>query len=345
MRGWFCCAKVKRGMKKAHKSNPLRFFLQGTGFAAALLCLCVLPIAGQAQDEDGPYTAAGDPFDPYSPGGLPQSCDSEFMETLNSRAWLAGQRDVENAEALIRKQDSVLQYSCFDTMAYALGGAAQTLFSNNIFNPYVFRNQSWEPRDLFQPTIVGTPGPFGSPDKPSVGRPEDMSYSTILGINLVVGDALSSYYARNFNYTLGGGASDISGFGGVCGVMRQIWDFMQCGNFAEASFKTLKEFSETDPRQLPFQCNALDPAFLSPSRAQKWAEHLLTAYPAAASPPEDGGMEAVDMLLAPLSPSSCVTTSIVIPTGLVVKDAEGNSHADAICTGIGCTYVPNVGCR
>lgn len=44
---------------------------------------------------------------------VPPTCDSGFYDVLSSRAWMEGQREMEVAETLILKPDSVLEYSCF----------------------------------------------------------------------------------------------------------------------------------------------------------------------------------------------------------------------------------------
>ncbi len=43
----------------------------------------------------------------------PSSCDPAFGEVMKSHAWMAASREVETAQRLILKPDSVLQYSCF----------------------------------------------------------------------------------------------------------------------------------------------------------------------------------------------------------------------------------------
>ncbi len=47
------------------------------------------------------------------PGGIPPSCDSNFMDVLKVHSWMAGQRDLEAAETLILQPESILEYSCF----------------------------------------------------------------------------------------------------------------------------------------------------------------------------------------------------------------------------------------
>ena len=41
------------------------------------------------------------------------SCDVDVYKVLSDRAWMEGQREMEIAQKLILKPDSVLEYSCF----------------------------------------------------------------------------------------------------------------------------------------------------------------------------------------------------------------------------------------
>lgn len=50
---------------------------------------------------------------PAAPGQVPATCDSGFYDVMSERAWMESQREIEVAEKLILKPDSVLQYSCF----------------------------------------------------------------------------------------------------------------------------------------------------------------------------------------------------------------------------------------
>ena len=60
----------------------------------------------------------------------PGGCDPEFMGVMESRAWLEGQREVEIAERLILKPDSVLEYSCFDTRINEM--ASNSVFQDSV---------------------------------------------------------------------------------------------------------------------------------------------------------------------------------------------------------------------
>ncbi len=58
---------------------------------------------------------------------VPATCDQDFLDVMEARAWMEGKREMEVAQRLILKPDSVLEYSCFNTRADQLQGA--NLFS------------------------------------------------------------------------------------------------------------------------------------------------------------------------------------------------------------------------
>lgn len=45
--------------------------------------------------------------------GYDASCDGDFSDVLEARAWLTAKREVETAETLILKPDSVMEYTCY----------------------------------------------------------------------------------------------------------------------------------------------------------------------------------------------------------------------------------------
>ncbi len=57
-------------------------------------------------------------------------CDPDFMTVVEDRAWMEGQREVEMAERLILKPDSVLEYSCFNELVNELA-VAGSVFSDS----------------------------------------------------------------------------------------------------------------------------------------------------------------------------------------------------------------------
>jgi hypothetical protein len=59
---------------------------------------------------------------------VPATCDQEFLDVMETRAWMEGKREMEIAQRLILKPDSVLEYSCFNARATQLNNA--DLFSS-----------------------------------------------------------------------------------------------------------------------------------------------------------------------------------------------------------------------
>ncbi|MCB1651004.1 MAG: hypothetical protein KDI46_03035 [Alphaproteobacteria bacterium] len=63
---------------------------------------------------------------------MPPSCDSDFYDVLSARAWTSAKREVETAETLIVKPDSVMEYTCFTGRIAGYGtGVANTHLANN----------------------------------------------------------------------------------------------------------------------------------------------------------------------------------------------------------------------
>lgn len=91
--------------------------------------------------------------------GLPASCDSAFMNVMEARATMEGEREIEMAETLILKPDSVLAYSCFSGELRNLSTAAQSMLSANT-GPRLFHIPAkfFIPQDFFQPGWGIMPG-------------------------------------------------------------------------------------------------------------------------------------------------------------------------------------------
>ncbi len=50
---------------------------------------------------------------------VPATCDGDFYNVMSNRAWMESEREMEVAQRLILKPDSVLEYSCFDQILEA----------------------------------------------------------------------------------------------------------------------------------------------------------------------------------------------------------------------------------
>jgi hypothetical protein len=63
-----------------------------------------------------------------------RGCDRNFLTAMNNAAWMAGQSEVEAAETLILKSDSVLQFTCLNNIASngtVVGAAMPGYISSN----------------------------------------------------------------------------------------------------------------------------------------------------------------------------------------------------------------------
>jgi hypothetical protein len=105
-------------------------------------------------------------------------CDPEYMDALESRAWLEAQREIAQNQNLIAKPDSVLEYTCFNKF---LEHAARGFSVDGVLRPFSETN-NWN----------GPPAGFNVHD--------DAGENVSLDITLdqVVRRAMASYLRGNF---------------------------------------------------------------------------------------------------------------------------------------------------
>ncbi|MGB4106970.1 MAG: hypothetical protein WBK55_04155 [Alphaproteobacteria bacterium] len=158
---------------------------------------------------DGP-TSPGAPNQNKATGGgtcLPGSpasgctCDADFMNQIYARAWLEGQRDVIKSEVLIRKPDSILEYTCFNQFNDLAVTRAAPLFSET---------ERWTGGGLF--------GSLGSNEISTktfaLISPPQNPVEAILKSLLLVGDSGGGFGGGG---PVGGGGGGGSGGGGGLG--------------------------------------------------------------------------------------------------------------------------------
>ena len=211
---------------------------------------------------------------------LPETCDEEFMDTMTARATMGGQREMEIAANIIRKPDSVLEYSCFTDRLKHLAATSQSLLSANT-SPPLFGSPppSFQPRDIYQPVIQPNQGPapgtvleggatlvnYGiEPPDPASGRVTvpgidhiNQTFRDVL-IDTMAGPDDLGHLVENFNHGFLGGTSGAPGKN--CETMERIWTFAKCQNFDKNNFISFKDLVGTDPRKLPEQCSGSDRA-------------------------------------------------------------------------------------
>lgn len=268
------------------------------------------------------------------PIDISPACDPEFYDVLAARSWLEGQREVEVAERLILKPDSVLEYSCFDDRMAELAAGANLMFSDNVSAPGPLftshgtgasRPDIMGPPPVSQPDIpIGDPGP-NPPGTPSVLLSSQLDNS----LSQTVRTPYFAYAGINFGHVYAGGTySAIPPPAASCNAMNAVWLFLKCQDFDINQFRTLLELSLVDPRDMPLPCN-------DPNRGTNWADNLAAAFP---NPGTDGAVDAIEPEQAKFDArvgGSC--SEDPIETGLTVT-IGGSTFNDAVCPTPGCYF-------
>lgn len=245
-------------------------------------------------------------------------CDPAFAKVLGHRAWLEGEREVEAAQRILLKADSVLQYSCFVGQATAAGLAANMMFSDNVTSTTLFKGLPLSP---FGPN----PPPLGS-----FNGSELEAYLRLIAMGPPAGTGPGgNYLALNFGHKFAGGFYST---GGPCAAMAQVWRFVKCSDFNMDWFKTFEELAAADPRTQPWACN-------SAARNQAWADAMAGAFPVPSTPAASGGMDRTIHNNQKMFGANC-SQSKPIPTGISVK-RNGSDLKDHVCPSPGCYYDPS----
>jgi len=231
------------------------------------------------------------------------ACDADYYKSLEARAWMEAQREIESNQNLIVKPDSVLEYTCFDKFGSELAEHAKDMFSES--------------------TRWGTILPDNSMDN---------------ALTSLVGDALVAYQTANFDHkSLGGRGIDKHTFSGnitggnyTCSQMNDIWQksnrSAKCYNFQTENhdaFFTFKQFedSNTVVRALPEACEA----------NSLWADNNKTALGTSIGGSDDNTPWEEDREFTFLDVTKPCTESPTIKTGIQVKISQGQEFAETIC--------------
>ena len=274
----------------------------------------------------------------------PSACDPEYMDALEARAYLEGQREIAHNKDIIAKPDSVLEYSCFHGFLEELAQDAENLFSES---------QDW--------------GIILQPDSMDIALTE------------LVGNALEAYIDINFEhgYINGRGANigmndipvgTVAGSplwpgSAICNHMINAWNEVRSLNFQNAipgdEYHTFEWYAANDPRNSAVR--AIHPdidgyvdAFVPDIRTQ---DAIDTAYnvnaPGGTAVPyqiaNPGFTDAAPYFDDPiltflvlLDPGVCTAG---IPTGVTVVRSNGLTYAEHVCSNPGCYPGTGGGCN
>jgi hypothetical protein len=114
------CVKLSEGPEK----SGLNGYERGVLTVRRFLLWALVLAGGMAV----PLYAGAQTTDTEGPG-----CDPGFRKAMSAAAWMTGQREVEVAEKLLLKPDSVMQYTCFSSLSSSYDhGTVQGPLSNYI---------------------------------------------------------------------------------------------------------------------------------------------------------------------------------------------------------------------
>lgn len=252
---------------------------------------------------------------PVNPAEIPDSCDPDYMDVLNIRGYLEGKRELETAQRIILKPDSVLEYSCFYEEEIWLGTYGGR------FSEYGYNAGPGNP-----PEFDGVPPAY----RVLPNSLED-ALSNVVELTMV-------RFLDSFSHIYGGGtypiaANPLSG----CNPMNIVWHTAKCQNFDPNWWVRFEDISSADIRVFPIPCAPL----YDPNRVTNLNTAIGASYPAPATPAASGGMDALDSHL-PTIRGACGGG---IDTGVNVILIDGTVVDDAVCiqpkchyTGTSCTY-------
>ncbi len=259
------------------------------------------------------------------------ACDPEYMDALESKAYLEVQREITQNKNLIFKPDSVLEYTCFNRFVREVArGDGAGLFSET---------------DQLGDTPV-----------------DDDDLGDHLGA--VVGASISAYIAGNFEHTflnerssLNYDEDDVDNGSYNCSMMRQVWAEARCMNFLDEadrdSFFDFAWYESNDPRvAMPGIAECTPPGAIADMRSEAYAKESnggnmalfsITGGEERASGIGNGDPYKDDPIITHLDkimPPGVAGASCghAVPTGIVVDIPSGSKYCECVCTNPSCTY-------
>ena len=268
-------------------------------------------------------------------------CDPDFLDVMESRAWLEGKREMEVAQRLIVKQDSVLEYSCFNLRLNEVGLAANTIFSDNIFSSAMFpTHPATAPRPPLGPPNTPQPPINLGPNYPNPPpNPPGQMFQTGLDnrMGMLVYTPMFEFLVTNFGHSYAGGTFVSAAPVTICNPMDAVWAFVKCQDFDIGHFRRFNHLALLDIRDLtgthiPPNCN-------NTSRSSNWTSQLTAANPTPGSP---GAVDTVVTYNNTIDYNSCSASPI--ETGITVS-LDGATFPDAVCPNPACYYDGSGSCN
>ena len=210
-------------------------------FAAFAQCIPGMPCIVNKTPNPTPLNPADGPNAPGAPNASKTdsaACDADFMNQIFAKSFVEAQRETMMSQTIIRKPDSVLEYTCYDQILKDTAEIAGPIFSEST-----------------RFAGVSVPNPGSGP----------ITYTVYLGntsldsaLNRLVMFSLNRYVTSNFAHNLLGGASGMpnsiaattAGAGSACSFMNDVYFIAKCNDFGRDDiFQKLDYFVSNDPRQ------------------------------------------------------------------------------------------------
>ncbi len=219
-------------------------------------CLPGIPCVVDKTENDPAAPDNGPNAGPNADKNTSGACDADFMNQIYSRAYIEAEREIVMNEIVIRKPDSVLEYTCFDQIAGINATVGSALFSgsDNFTDKTVPIEVSGSTDFLgTEVTISNTLGPDSLGDVL-----ENLVLASLINYrnNNFAHDFLGGYATnQNSEFSAEATAEDYN-----CGVMNAIYTGLaKCMDFAtDDRFFSFETLANLDPRLLPAQCAADD---------------------------------------------------------------------------------------
>lgn len=246
---------------------------------------------------------------PVVPAEIPDSCDPDYMDVLNARSYLEGKREYEQAQRIILKPDSVLEYSCLHIDIDVLGNWGATFSENGIVR-------------------AGNPPQFDGGINIFGGNLDN-------ALSLVVYESLQGF-VDSFDHIYGGGTFTlIPSAGSGCNPMNIVWFASKCANFDPNWWVDYNNLALADVRTLPEPCAFLG---LDTDRSTNISAALAAAYPVPATPAASGGMDLLDAFITETTGACSGPGNTPVPTGVTVTLNDGTNVSGAVCVIPKCHY-------
>ena len=273
------------------------------------------------------------------------ACDANFMNQIYAKAFLEAQQDNMIAETILRKPDSVLQYSCFDKLVKKIADHTPEMFSES---------KEWSTDEGGSRTKIEIDGEIDNKDVDPVELNVYMAEGRLADdLEFLVLKSLKNYTDNNFPYELGGFPSNITSdinddMDSVdstyyCAYMNQVWNLSHCDDYGMTDDTVLSLSNTLDSRVYPAACGNMDDSLKESHLALAANEDY--AYV---------DFDPADFIQKPYLTTDDCSTAAPVPTGVMIQktgssmDLGGKINSffnppyeEHICPTAGCYYDPD----